>query len=91
MEVHEEDYVEVHEEDYVEVNFEDQVELQNYYIVDCRQRPVHVEENHVDEALFVQPSIGLVKVLCMGRVFHYRQHSLHSESLPSILHEEDVY
>ena len=56
---HVDDRVEVHLDDHVEVHVKDHVEEH----VDCGLRPVEIEENHVDKTLFVQPSIGLVKVL----------------------------
>ena len=55
VEVHLDDHV----DDHVEVHVKDHVEEH----VDCGLRPVEIEENHVDKTLFVQPSIGLVKVL----------------------------
>ena len=62
--VHVEDHVEVHVEGYVEDHVENHVKDHVKEHVACGLRPVHVEENHVDKTLFVQPSISLVKVLC---------------------------
>ena len=53
----------VHVEDHVEDRVDDDVEDQVEVHVDFGLRPVHVEKNHVDKTLFVQPPIGLVKVL----------------------------
>ena len=37
--------------------------FRNFPKISLSLRPVKIEENHVDKTLFVQPSIGLVKVL----------------------------
>ena len=31
--------------------------------------PIHIEEDHVDKAFLVQPSIGLVQILCSEKIY----------------------